>query len=86
MEKRARIGLTVIKFGLPMTPIHYAMPNLDRKGLRNFGLITGSIVAVLFSFVFPLVVRAQNSYLALGAVGSVGWLGVTCTFNFTNCL
>ena len=36
-----------------MTPIHYAMPNLDRKGLRNFGLITGSIVAVLFGLFFP---------------------------------
>ena len=29
------------------------IPELDRKGLREFGLITGSIIAALFGLVFP---------------------------------
>lgn len=30
-----------------------AIPVLDRRGLREFGLVTGGIVAVLFGLVFP---------------------------------
>lgn len=31
----------------------HAIPDLDRKGLREFGLTTGGIVAVLFGLVLP---------------------------------
>jgi hypothetical protein len=31
----------------------HAIPELDRKGLRDFGLLTGGIVAVLFGLFFP---------------------------------
>jgi hypothetical protein len=31
----------------------HPIPVLDRKGLREFGLVTGSIVAVLFGLFFP---------------------------------
>ena len=34
------------------TELH-SIPELDRKGLREFGLVTGGIVAVLFGLVFP---------------------------------
>ena len=29
------------------------IPELDNKGLREFGLVTGSIIAVLFGLLFP---------------------------------
>jgi len=35
-----------------MTATH-AIPELDRKGLRSFGLTTGAILAVLFGLFFP---------------------------------
>jgi len=31
----------------------HVIPVLDRKGLREFGLVTGAIVAVLFGLFFP---------------------------------
>jgi len=31
----------------------HEIPELDRKGLREFGLVTGTIVAVLFGLFFP---------------------------------
>ena len=31
----------------------HPIPELDRKGLREFGLVTGGIVAVLFGLFFP---------------------------------
>lgn len=36
-----------------MAAISNVIPDLDRKGLRNFGFTTGSIVAVLFGLFFP---------------------------------
>ncbi|MGI9341647.1 MAG: SxtJ family membrane protein [Gammaproteobacteria bacterium] len=33
----------------------HAIPELDRKGLREFGLVTGGIVAGLFGLFFPWV-------------------------------
>lgn len=33
--------------------MHMEIPELDRKGLREFGLVTGGIVAVLFGLVLP---------------------------------
>jgi len=35
----------------------HAIPELDRKGLREFGLVTGGIVAVLFGLFFPWVLE-----------------------------
>lgn len=31
----------------------HSIPELDRKGLREFGLVTGGIIAVLFGLIFP---------------------------------
>ena len=36
-----------------MTSNMHTIPQLDRVGLRNFGLTTGSILAVLFGLFFP---------------------------------
>ncbi len=36
-----------------MTAMSHAIPELDRKGLRSFGITTGAIVAVLFGLFFP---------------------------------
>jgi len=32
-----------------------AIEQLDRKGLRKFGLVTGAIVLVLFGFLLPWI-------------------------------
>jgi Saxitoxin biosynthesis operon protein SxtJ len=36
-----------------MSDTTHSIPELDRKGLRSFGLTTGAIVAVLFGILFP---------------------------------
>ncbi len=36
-----------------MSAISHVIPELDRKGLRNFGITTGAIVAALFGLFFP---------------------------------
>lgn len=36
-----------------MAAMMHEIPELDRKGLREFGLVTGGIVAVLFGLFFP---------------------------------
>jgi len=36
-----------------MAAMHQEIPDLDRKGLRSFGLTTGTIVAGLFGLVLP---------------------------------
>jgi hypothetical protein len=33
----------------------HVIPELDRKGLREFGLVTGGIVAALFGLLFPWI-------------------------------
>ena len=38
-----------------MAAARHAIPELDRKGLREFGLVTGAIVAGLFGVFFPWV-------------------------------
>jgi hypothetical protein len=35
----------------------HTIPVLDRKGLREFGLLTGGIVAVLFGLFFPWILE-----------------------------
>ncbi len=37
--------------------MNHEIPQLDRQGLREFGLLTGAICAGLFGFVLPLVFR-----------------------------
>ncbi|MGI9309114.1 MAG: SxtJ family membrane protein [Gammaproteobacteria bacterium] len=37
----------------------HSIPELDRKGFRDFGLVTGGIVAVLFGLFFPWVFDAE---------------------------
>jgi hypothetical protein len=38
-----------------MTGSDHTIPELDRKGLREFGLVTGGIIAGLFGLFFPWV-------------------------------
>jgi len=45
MEGRVRAGL--------MQASHHTIPELDSKGLREFGLTTGAIVIVLFGGLLP---------------------------------
>ena len=42
-----------------MTGTAHTIPELDRKGLRDFGLLTGGIVAVLFGLFFPWLLGMQ---------------------------
>jgi hypothetical protein len=37
----------------------HVIPELDRKGLREFGLVTGAIVAVLFGLFFPWLLERE---------------------------
>ena len=52
----------------------HVIPELDRKGLREFGLVTGAIVAVLFGLFFPWICSSgagrsgPGSFLAYLAV------------------
>ncbi|MBE9116973.1 sxtJ [Lusitaniella coriacea LEGE 07157] len=46
------------------------IPQLDRKGLRNFGLLTGIIIAVLFGFLLPLL-RGHGLLLIPWIIGGV---------------
>ena len=55
-----------------------AIPELDRKGLREFGLVTGGIFAGLFGLFFPWLLARPSPYwpwiigaaLALWALGA----------------
>ena len=42
-----------------MTSTTHTIPELDRKGLREFGLVTGGIVAGLFGLFFPWLLEVQ---------------------------
>ena len=42
-----------------MTNTTHTIPELDRKGLREFGLVTGGIVAGLFGLFFPWLLEVQ---------------------------
>jgi len=46
----------------------YGIPELDRKGLREFGLTTGAIVAVVFGLFFPWLLE----------MGLVWWPWILC--------
>ena len=51
-----------------MSDVTHAIPELDRSGLRQFGITTGVIVAVLFGLFFPWLLEA----------GFVLWPWVLC--------
>ena len=59
-----------------MTTVH-VIPELDRKGLRDFGLSTGGIVAALFGIFFPWLLERPWPlwpWIVLGLLGGVGLL------------
>ena len=52
----------------------HSIPELDRSGLREFGLLTGGIVAVLFGLIFPWLLERTLPcwpWLVFGVLG--GW-------------
>jgi len=52
----------------------HVIPDLDRKGLRDFGLLTGAIVAGLFGLFFPWALGASYPlwpWILFGILG--GW-------------
>ena len=54
-----------------MTTVH-VIPELDRKGLRDFGLSTGGIVAALFGIFFPWLLERPWPlwpWIVLGLLG-----------------
>lgn len=58
-----------------MTNAAHEIPELDRKGLRQFGLVTGGIVAGLFGLLFPwLLERALPLWPSLGGVRGLSLL------------
>lgn len=64
-----------------MTALH-TIPELDRKGLRDFGLVTGGIVVVLFGLFFPSLLERQWPiwpwilFAVLGGLGLVAPLAL----------
>mgnify|MGYP001818169771 FL=1 len=50
------------------------IPNLDKNGLRKFGLITGSIIVLLFALFFPWVFDATAMPIWPWALAGLLWL------------
>ena len=53
----------------------HTIPELDRKGLREFGLVTGGIVAVLFGLFFPWLLDRPIPlwpWIIFGVLGIMG--------------
>jgi hypothetical protein len=59
-----------------MAGLPHDIPELDRKGLRDFGLTTGAIVAGLFGLFFPWVFEAESwplwPWIVFGVLGAWG--------------
>lgn len=58
-----------------MTDSSHLIPELDRKGLREFGLMTGGIVAILFGLFFPWVFELSLPvwpWIIFGVLGAWG--------------
>jgi hypothetical protein len=54
--------------------VSHAIPELDRKGLRHFGLLTGGIFAVLFGLFFPWLLERSWPlwpWIVLAVLGGV---------------
>lgn len=45
-----------------MATTHHTIPELDAKGLREFGLVTGGIIAGLFGLFFPWLLEVRIPY------------------------
>ena len=61
--------------------VEHVIPELDRKGLREFGLVTGAIVAGLFGLFFPWLLDRPISlwppqpawpWIIFGVLGAMG--------------
>jgi hypothetical protein len=52
------------------------VPELDRKGLREFGLVTGGIVAVLFGLFFPWLLELSFPIWPWAIFAVLGGLGL----------
>jgi hypothetical protein len=55
----------------------HLIPELDRKGLRDFGLLTGGIVAALFGVFFPWLLERPWPlwpWIVLGLLAGLGLL------------
>ncbi len=50
----------------------HVIPELDRKGLREFGLVTGGIIAGLFGLFFPWVLDVAIPYWPWIVGGTLG--------------
>jgi hypothetical protein len=58
-----------------MSTTLHAIPELDRKGLRDFGLLTGGIFAALFGVLFPWLFERSWPlwpWIVLAVLGGVG--------------
>lgn len=53
-----------------------AIPELDRKGLRDFGLVTGALVGGLFGLFFPWVLEARFPVWPWVVFGVLGLWGL----------
>jgi Kef-type K+ transport system membrane component KefB len=50
----------------------HTIPELDRKGLREFGLVTGAIVAVLFGLFFPWLLERSFPFWPWAIFAALG--------------
>lgn len=53
----------------------HAIPELDRKGLREFGLVTGAIIAVIFGLFFPWLLERPSPrwpWIIAGVLAAMG--------------
>src|SRR5688572_28637161 len=60
-----------------MSTTLHAIPELDRKGLRDFGLLTGAIFAALFGVLFPWLFERSWPvwpWVVLALLGGIGLL------------
>jgi hypothetical protein len=58
-----------------MAMTEHVIPDLDRKGLREFGLVTGGIVAGLFGLFFPWLLERSWPlwpWIVFGVLGTWG--------------
>jgi hypothetical protein len=54
----------------------HAIPELDRKGLRDFGLVTGAILAVIFGLFFPWLLDRPTPRWPWVIAGVLGIMGL----------
>jgi hypothetical protein len=64
-----------------MKSLRHNIPELDRKGLRKFGLVTGAIVAVLFGLFFPWLLEHSFPYWPWVVFGVMGAWGLVAPFS-----